>query len=63
MEMLRALAGELKMVAMLGFVVGTVWLYAWSSQLQAQADQGFASSAPDPDFVPRLLAQAHLDDD
>jgi hypothetical protein len=62
MEWVKSLAGELKLVAMLVFVVGTVWVYAWSAHIQAKADQCVSFSAPDPDLLPRLL-HARLDDD
>jgi hypothetical protein len=62
MEWVKSLVGELKLAAMIAFVVGTVWVYAWSAHIQAKADQCVTLSAPDPDMIPRLL-HARLDDD
>jgi hypothetical protein len=61
-KMLKSLAGEIKLLAVLAFVVGTVWIYAWSSHMQAKADKGFSIPAPDNEAIARIV-QARLDDD
>lgn len=62
METLKSLAREMKLLAVLAFVVGTVWIYAWSSHMQAKADHGFSIPAPDHDLIAKMV-QARLDDD
>ena len=60
--MLKSLVGEMKLLAVLAFVVATVWIYAWSSHMQAKADQGFSIPAPDNDLIANMV-QARLDND
>jgi hypothetical protein len=61
MEMLKSLAGEFKLLAVLAFVVATVWIYAWSSHMQAKADHGFSIPGPGDEVIAGMV-QARLDD-
>ena len=62
MDTIKSLAGEMKLLAVLAFVVATVWIYAWSSQMQAKADRGFSIPAPDDEVIANIV-QARLGDD
>jgi hypothetical protein len=61
MALWRRMLGEFKLIGMVTFVVGTVWIYGWSEQVSAQADAVFTCTKFEPKTQPPVLHATIVD--